>query len=160
MHPTDELTALLDGALPADRAEAVRAHLSGCATCRAEKARLAGAAALLAALPAPPAPSPFFAARLEARLRAEPERPRALLGRLAALRWTVIAPLSAAAVAAGIALAVGLHAHSARVEEGLFAANLELLEDYDTASAVGVDDPEDVQLIAQLDRLERREGRP
>jgi anti-sigma factor RsiW len=137
----------------------VREHLSGCAACRAEEARLQGAVALLAALPPPPSPSPFFATRLEARLRAEAARPRGLLARLAALRWQVIGPLAGVAAAAGVALAIGLHRPPLR-EDQLFAANLPLLEDYDTASALGVDDPDDVQVVAQLDRLERREGRP
>jgi anti-sigma factor RsiW len=159
IHPTDELTALLDDALPAAQAEAVRAHLAACPACRAEQARLQGAVALLSALPPAPEPSPFFGARLEARLRAEAAAPRGLRARLAAWRWQVVLPLAGAVAAAGVALAVGLH-HPRNPEDGLFAANLELLEDYDTASAVGVDEPEDVLVVAQLDRLERREGRP
>jgi anti-sigma factor RsiW len=161
IHPTDELTALLDDALPAERAAAVRSHLAACPACRAEQARLRGAVALLAALPPPPEPSPFFATRLEARLRAEADQPRGLLARLAALRWRVLLPVAGAVAAAGLALAVGLR-HPRSPDETLFAANLELLEDYDTASAVGVDEPDDVLVVAQLDTLRprQREGRP
>ncbi len=35
-HPRQDLTALLDGALPPDRAADVRDHLDRCAACRAE----------------------------------------------------------------------------------------------------------------------------
>jgi anti-sigma factor RsiW len=158
-HPVSDLTALLDGALPAERALWVEAHLAGCAACRAEEARLRAAVALLGALPPPPEPSPFFAAQLAARLRTEAERPRGLLARLAALRPEVVAPLAGVLAAAGIAVAV-VRLHGTSRDEVLFAADLELLEDYDTASAVGVDSPEDVLLVAQLDRLEPRKARP
>jgi len=37
--------------------------------------------------------------------------------------------------------------------------DLDLLQDYETASALGVDSPEDALIVAQLDRLEPGEGR-
>ena len=51
LHPRDQLSAYLDGALtPAERT-AVGAHLETCADCRARLAELRGVAVLLASLP-------------------------------------------------------------------------------------------------------------
>src|SRR5205085_5523152 len=72
-HPLDDLSAYLDGALPALERQALEAHLGGCPDCRRERDRLAGALAVLAAAPAPPPPSPSFAASFQRRL--ESERP-------------------------------------------------------------------------------------
>ncbi len=78
LHPGEDLTALLDGALAPDRAAEVQEHLARCPACREESARLrAGVAALSALPPAPDLPA-FFATRLEARLREERERRRGL----------------------------------------------------------------------------------
>jgi anti-sigma factor RsiW len=150
-HVVDELSALLDGALaPAARA-AVEAHLAGCAPCRAERARLSGTLAALGRLPAAPEPSPYFAARLAARLAAEP--PRGLFGRLAALRWRLALPAGGLAAAALAGLLV------IRQQRGLelaAAAQLDLLQEYETIASVDdVETAEDAALIASLDRLDR-----
>lgn len=103
----EDLSALLDDELAAERTAELRGHLAGCADCREELAALRRADAELAALAAPPLPDDLRA-RLQARIdaegsdgaarlpgRAAPRRPR---------RWGR-APLWAAALAAGVALA-------------------------------------------------------
>lgn len=161
-HPTPELTALVDGALPPERAREVRRHVDRCAACAVEERRLRGALALLAALPPPPAPSPSFAARLEQRLRDERTPQGDLAARagwlrgLAALRWRVAVP--AAALGAVAILAAGTV--RARGRERAMAEHLELLEDYDAiASLDDVQSPDDVEVVAHLDELPRG-GRP
>jgi anti-sigma factor RsiW len=159
-HPREDLTALLDGALPPGRAAEVRDHLAGCAACRAEAKRLgAGLAALAALAPAPELP-PFFTARFEARLREERARPRGLGARVRAAleRWTprrrLLALGGAAAAALAVAGLVALH----RLDERRMVKDLDLLENYEVASAVDVDSPEDAQIVAQLDELAPAQG--
>jgi anti-sigma factor RsiW len=157
-HPKDELTALLDGALPPARAEEVRRHLAGCEPCRVEEARLRGALALLGALPPPPEPSPFFAARLEARLASERSRSAGVLARLLAGRWRLAVPATALAAAALVSVAAVRHV---RARDAAVAAHLELLEDYEVVASVdAVETPEDASVVAHLDELAAREGRP
>lgn len=71
-HLTDEqLSARLDGELPAKQAEEAERHLAGCAACRERLAALAGADASLArALDRDPGEAYFegFAARVQARI--------------------------------------------------------------------------------------------
>ncbi len=154
-HVVDELTALLDGALDPARRRTVESHLEACAACRAERHRLGAAVSALARLPAPPGPSPSFSARLAARLEDEPRRGwRALL---ATWRWRLALPaggLAAAALAGVLVL---------RQQQGLelaVAAQLDLLEEYETVASLGVvETAEDAALIAQLDTLEPGGGR-
>ena len=157
-HPRADLTALLDGALPPDRAEELRRHLAGCPDCAAEERRLRGALSLLGALPPAPEPSPFFATRLEARLREEREKRVGFFARLVAARWKLAVPAAALAAAALVTTAVLRHAHA---RELAVAEQLELLEDYEAVASLGdVDSPEDAMVVAQLDDLERAEGTP
>jgi anti-sigma factor RsiW len=155
-HVTDELTALVDGALsPAERA-AVEAHLSGCGACRAERDALARAVAAFAAVPPPAPPRPGFEQRFYARLAREAPRRRPLLDRLAAhpLRWLVPATGLAAALAVGIGLR-----RSGEQAELEMARHLDLLENYvEVASLDVVETPEDVEVVAHLDELAG--GRP
>jgi anti-sigma factor RsiW len=150
-HVVDQLSALLDGALAPAARVAVEAHLAGCAPCRAERARLSSTLATLGRLPAAPEPSPYFAARLAARLAAEP--PRGLLGRLSALRWRLALPAGGLAAAALAGLLV------IRQQRGLelaAAAQLDLLQEYETIASVDdVETAEDAALIASLGRLDR-----
>lgn len=162
-HPNDELTALLDGALAPGRAEEVLRHLRECPACRAERDRLAAGIAALRALPPAPAPSPSFAARLEARIARE-GRKRSWLERIldraapAGLRWKVGVPASAAAIAAAAAL---LAVRAQRAEEAELARHLDLLLDYEVVASLGdVQSAEDAALVAVLDEIEGREGRP
>jgi anti-sigma factor RsiW len=154
-HPIDDLTALLDGALPAARAAEVSVHLESCAACRAERERLASAIAALGALPPAPGPSPFFATRLEARLaRERAEARRSWLDRL---RWKITAPAAAAALAAGAAV----FAIRVQREEAAVAAHLDLLADYEVVASLGdVESADDAAVVAALDELLGKEGRP
>jgi len=158
-HPNEELTALLDGALsPARRAEVER-HLAGCPDCRAERDRLAGALALLGGLPPPPEPSPWFTARLAARLADEPSPARGVLGRLAGWRWRLAVPATAlAAAAALVVVGVRLQRH----DEEALAARLDLLENLEAVASLGaVETAEDAAVVASLDEVAPpREGRP
>lgn len=148
-HPIDELTALLDGALPEPRRAEVARHLAGCAPCRAERDRLRAALDVLARLPVAPEPSPTFEARLSARLARE-RRP-GLLARLGALRWRLFGP--AAALGACAMVAVGVVRHQ-RAQERELAAHLDLLLDYEVVASVGdVESADDADLVAHLDEL-------
>ncbi len=164
-HPREDLTALLDGALSPARAAEVEEHVADCPACREELSRLRGAVAALRALaPAPELP-PAFAARLEARLRTERERRR---GIRALLDTFAPAPprgrlLAWAGGAAALVLAVGLPAglwFRARADTRAMIAELDLLQDWEAASAVAVDSPEDALVVAQLDELLRGEATP
>ena len=147
----EDLTALLDGALPPARREAVSRHLAGCGSCRAEHGRLAAALAALSRLPSPPEPSPGFEARLEARL--DLERRPGLLARLAGLRWAVAAPAAGLAAAAVVAAVV---VRERRSMEETAAANLEFLSDYEIAAGLGdVETAEDAAVVLALDQLAR-----
>ena len=53
MHPFDDLSAYLDGALSSEARSSVQAHLNTCALCRTRLAELRGTARLIAALPMP-----------------------------------------------------------------------------------------------------------
>jgi anti-sigma factor RsiW len=155
-HVEEELTALADGALPADRRAAVEAHLEACAPCRERRDLLASALAALAAAPPPPGPRPGFEQRFYARLAREREAPRGWLHRLAAgpRRWLV--PAGGLAAAAAVAAAVGVV--QVREDRLDMARHLDLLEDYVAiASLDSVESDEDVEVVLQLDRLE---GRP
>jgi anti-sigma factor RsiW len=153
-HPSPDLTALLDGALPPERAEELRRHLRSCPTCAAEELRIREAVALLRGLPAAPGPSPYFTARLEARLREERAHPGwlASLGR-AALRWRVAVP--GVALAASVAVVATVSIREARGRERAMAEQLELLEDYEAIVSLGdLGSAEDVLVITHLDELE------
>lgn len=147
----DELTAFLDGALAGARREAVARHLEACAACRAERDRLASALEALSRLPPPPEPSPWFEARLAARL--EGERRPGLLSRLAARRLALLAPAAGLAAAAAVTV-VAVRQH--RSAEEAVAANLELLADFEIAASLGhVETAEDAAVVLALDELAR-----
>jgi anti-sigma factor RsiW len=155
-HVGDDLTALLDGALPGDRSGEVEAHLASCPECRAERDRIARALSALAALPPPPPPAPGFEQRFFARLAREAPRRRSILDRLSVrpLRWLVPATGLAAALAVGVWVR---HADDRADLE--MARHLDLLENYvEVASLGAVETPEDVDVVSHLDEL--REGRP
>ncbi len=155
-HLAEELTAFLDGALATAERAQVEAHLAACASCRAERDRLAKAMALLGRLPAAPAPSGTFEARFHARLaacRAAWWRP--LLHDF--LAWRRLAPGLAGAVVAATVLVYAGARH--RADERSMAEHLDLLESYEVVASVGVvEGADDVQVVAHLDQL--AEGRP
>lgn len=152
----EELVLVLDGALPEAALAEARGHVEGCASCRAELARLGAGVALLRAGSPGVEPSPYFSARLAARLAGPPVSPRGL-GALLRPRWRLAAVAGvAAAAAAGL-----LVTQRVRVpDEFAVAERLELLEDYEVVASVGdVESAEDAEVILALDRLARR-GRP
>jgi anti-sigma factor RsiW len=145
----EELTALCDGALDAEARRRVEEHLAGCAACRAERARIERALALLARLPPAPEPSPTFEQRFLARLARE----RSEGGLRRRLRWRLLVPLAAGAAAA-VAVGVGLRE---RRQEELLAAHLDLLESYEAVASIGDVADGDEAVVAHLHQLE---GRP
>ncbi len=150
-HLDQELTALLDGALPPARAREVEQHLAGCASCRAERDRLAHAVQLLAALPPPPAPSPDFSRGFYARLDAEPTARAGVLELLRRARWRNLVPIAGGALT--LALVVGALA-SYRAEQARLARGLDLYQDYELVAGLdAVQDPEDVLVVGHLDEL-------
>jgi anti-sigma factor RsiW len=155
-HVGDDLTALLDGALPGERRAEVETHLASCPACRAERDRIARALATLSLAPPPPAPPPGFEQRFYARLAREAPSHRSLLDRLAArpLRWLVPSTGLAALLVAGIWIR---HADDRMDLE--MARHLDLLESYvEVASLDLVETSEDVDVVSHLDEL--KGGRP
>lgn len=154
-HQT-ELTALVDGELSTAARVALEAHLSGCDVCRRTERTLRKTQRRLQALPPPDFTPDVLAAR------------RAVMNRLPAARrqgWRALFELRFAlpAAAAGL-LAVAVVAlwpdprseadNAARVamlDDVALARELELLEDYDL---VGLERPEDLEVVAMLHELE------
>ena len=134
-----EIVELHEGALGAERARQIRAHLDGCARCRGWQARYATLdAALARELPRPELSSDFAAmlherlagiddptARRSLRMVAEREHDSIVVAlKHAARRRAVIGSATGAAVAAaGLALAVALGPETAAVAQGLGAGN-------------------------------------
>ncbi len=155
----EELTAYVDGELTPADAKTVRAHLAECADCRSTEALVRRTVQTLEALPA-------FEPSLGLR--------RALLNRLDAvpaplaerfrgwLRPGLLVPSAAGLLAAGlVALYVaGPGAQKnlpAELQDGAaldVAMNFEVVSDYEL---LGLESPDDVEVVARLDELE---GRP
>ncbi len=153
-----ELTAYLDGELSPQRTTAVRAHLAGCAACRSTEALLRSAVVTLDGLPAFE-PSVGLRRAVMQRLDTAPSALGERLRRW--LRPSVFLPSAAVLVSAGVVavlLASGSLGHRLPAElrdaQALdVAMNYDVLRDYDV---LGVDNPDDVEVVAQLDRLEAR----
>ncbi len=152
----DELTAWVDGELPPSRAEQVREHLAGCASCRATEALLRRTVARLATLPEPVfEPSPRLRQKLLERLD-EPEG--GLRAWLKAL-WRPSVLVPSFGLAAALVVAVVLTRRPESPDAGQLelaanlevASNMEVLEDYDV---LGVETPEDLEVVANLHELE------
>ena len=154
-----ELTAYVDAELPPADMEAVRAHLLGCTDCRSTEALLRHTVLSLEALPAFEVSSGLR----RSVLHRVDGLPPSLAGRLRGLLRPAVLLPSAAALLTAVVVA-GLLASSgertgqpAELQEGRaldVAMNFELLRDYDV---LGLESPEDVEVVAQLDELE---GRP
>lgn len=153
----DELTAYLDGEVAPSRAQRLEGHLQGCPGCAATLALLRRSAEALARLPAP-APSPALRSAVLSRIAAEPAP--AERGVRGWLLWR--SPWSVAPLAVGAAAVLVLFSWRAldggRGPEGLaepgrleLAANLEILEDLEV---IGLETPEDLEVVARLDELE------
>ncbi|MGO8971376.1 MAG: anti-sigma factor family protein [Myxococcaceae bacterium] len=153
-----ELTAYVDGELSPKEVAAMRAHLLGCATCRSTEALLRNTLVTLEAL-SPFEPSVGLRRSVLRRLDELPasfgERVRALL------RPAVVLPSAAALLSAGVVAAL---LASPGVRRGLptelqdnraldVAMNYEVLRDY---QVLGLESPDDVEVVAQLDQLEGR----
>jgi anti-sigma factor RsiW len=156
--PSEALVALIDGSLDAAARAELDAHAAACARCAGELARLrAGIAALRAGSPTAE-PSPWFEARLEARLaeaRASAPRPglRRLLG-LPGGTFAVAALAAVALVAAGASVAVVRSRHAAAARELAVAERAELYQDLEVVASLGdVDSAEDAAVVADLDAL-------
>jgi anti-sigma factor RsiW len=150
LHVGDEISALLDGALPAARRAEVEAHLAACDGCRARRDRLARTLSALAALPPPPEPGPGFEQRFYARLARERGGRPGLLGWFSSRPWRWVVPASGL-MAAAVALVV-VEQRQDRME---MARHLDLLENYVVVASLdsGVDSAEDVEVVAHLDEL-------
>jgi len=150
----EDLTAYVDAELPSARRAEVEAHLRGCAGCQGTEALLRRTLARLAELPEP-VPSTATRRAVLAKVEALPppllERLRALL------RPSVLVPAAGLAAMAGLALYATAPRESLLEEADAgtleLAMNLEVVEDYDV---VGMDDGEDLEVIAHLHELEVR----
>ncbi len=149
----EELTAYVDGELPAARRVEVEAHLGTCADCRATEALLRRAMAPVASLPEF-VPSASLRREVLAKVDALPptlgERLRALL------RPGVLVPTAVLAGAALLAVNLGGAEPSLEVSDpGMLelAANLELVDDF---VVVGLECFDDMEVVAHLHELEVR----
>lgn len=152
-HFEEDLTAYVDGELPAARLTELKAHLGGCAGCRATEALLRHTVARVAELP-DFVPSPATRRQVLARLDALPVPWWQRLGAL--LRPAVLVPSVGLTVAVGLAVAVvspGTDTPEELEDPAMMelAANLELVEDYEL---LGLDDAEDLEVVASLHELE------
>ncbi|AKQ68701.1 hypothetical protein A176_005613 [Myxococcus hansupus] len=149
----DDVTAYVDGELPAARSAQVRAHLDACAACRATETLLRATVARMAELPAFE-PSPATRREVFAKLDALPtpwsERVRRWL------RPAVLVPATGLAAVLAVSLRMmapgpdaALGMEDASVIE--LAANLELAEDYEV---LGLTDMDDVEVVTKLHELE------
>jgi anti-sigma factor RsiW len=149
----EELTAYIDGELPATRRAEVETHLGTCAECKSTQALLRSTVASMAQLPGF-VPSADTRRAVMAKVDALPPPLKERL--LALLRPSVLVP--SMGLAAALALVVYTSGDSPGVdvtEEGALelAANMELMEDYDV---VGLDSSEDMEVVANLHELEVR----
>jgi anti-sigma factor RsiW len=156
----EDLTAYVDRELPPLKVRQLEGHLPGCRSCSATLALLRRTVSALEAMPAF-APSPQLRRAVLTRISQEPP---SLLDRLRGwLRPQLLVPaLSAAAL-----LAVGVVATQrirrqelptqdapllvADASELELAQNLDLVEDLDV---VGLESPEDLEVVEHLDELE------
>jgi anti-sigma factor RsiW len=154
----EELTAYVDGELTPEETKTVRAHLAGCADCQSTEALLRRTLHSLEALPAFE-PSLGLRRSVLNRLDAVPapfrERFRAWL------RPGVLLP-AAALLAAGVValLLAGPGARRGLPSELQEGAALDVAMNFDVVSnyeVLGLETPDDVEVVAQLDTLE---GRP
>jgi len=153
----EDLTAYVDGELPAARAKEVEGHLTSCASCRATEGLLRRTVAQLDALPAPAfAPTPRLRRELMERLE-EPDN--VLVAKVKAwLRPRVLVPSLGAMAAAALAVVMVAHGRNAPDASQLDVAsdldvvsNMDVLEDYDV---LGVDNPDDLDVVQNLKELE------
>jgi anti-sigma factor RsiW len=150
-----ELTAYVDGELDEPQRAKVEAHLSGCEECRAKVALIRGLAARVAELPARE-PSPALRRAVLERVAAAAESPWKRFVEHWRTSW-VWPSLAGAAVAVLLMILLlrpsGNAGLNVLLEPGAveLAANLEVVRDLDV---VGVEAPEDLEVVANLNELE------
>jgi len=156
----EDLTAFVDGELPAVRAKALEGHLPTCASCRATEGLLRRTVVQLTALPAPAfTPNPRLRREVLARLDPQeaPQEARLLTWLKALLRPVVVFP-SLGALAATVLALVLVSQHREATDTGQFelaselevVRNLDVLEDYEV---LGMDSAEDLDVVQNLDEL-------
>lgn len=142
-----ELSAWLDGELPAERAGAVEAAVAADARLSALAQKLRESKSLLASLEAP-APSSRLRANVLSAIAAPSPQPwwRS---------WLTVPRVSLGALAAAALISAFLWSRpdpeTPDVDRLLVAQNLDLLEDYEVMS---LRDPEDLEVIAAMDELQ------
>lgn len=106
-HPSDQLSAYVDGELTLEEASEIAAHLAECAHCREVVSDLRTVPMLLCSLPEP-SPAPSFLLRTRARLEATHARKPGLP------RWLIAGAVAAAAAALLVLLPLSPPAGGAR----------------------------------------------
>ena len=101
------LVSFADGALAGDRAEAVRAHVAGCAGCREELAQLAADVELLRRDEKPEVPA-YLGSRIAAVVRERQTQPRPCFGLSRTMARVMTVLLVAVGIWLGTALARGM----------------------------------------------------
>lgn len=148
----NDLTAYIDGELPEARAKEVEAALAADPQLQALEARLRATVAAVEALPAP-APSPALRRAVLATLD-EPTWREKVKAWLTPPRLVPVGLAVAAAVTAVVLWPAAASVDSpAGLDEDalLLAQHLDLAEDLDL---VGLESPDDLAVVAQLDELE------
>lgn len=148
----DDLTAYADGELRPDARQLFDAHLPGCEGCASALSSIRRAQAALAMLPEP-RPSPAMRRAVLSRLDEPAPRDGSWLREALSARRLAVT-LGGAAAAAGLVIAVQLQQPDLKVSDPAqleLAANLELLEDFEV---VGLESPEDLDVVRQLHELE------
>ncbi|MEW5738880.1 MAG: zf-HC2 domain-containing protein [Myxococcota bacterium] len=146
-----DLTAYIDGELPPERAKQVEAALAADPKLKALEARLRATVQAVEALPAPQ-PSAALRRAVFSKLD-EPTWRERVLKWLTPPRLVPVGLAVAAAVTAVVLWPPGATVTEPGFDEDalLVAQNLELADDLDV---VGLDSPDDVAVVAQLDELE------
>ena len=145
-----ELTAYIDGELPASHREAVADHLAHCPTCQQTAEVLRDTVSKLVSLP-PVEVSGSLRAAVLSRIAQEPVRARHKLRDFLQIRLL----LPSAGLAATAAMALLLWTRPSRELHELrqyeLGANLEIIEDYEV---LGISSIEDLEVVQHLHELE------
>jgi anti-sigma factor RsiW len=152
-----ELTAYVDGELGPAEASVVRTHLQGCADCRATEALLRRTVQTLEALPAFE-PSLGLRRTVLSRVEASPAPLGQRLGRW--LRPGVLVPSGLLLAGVLVLLVATQGARSTLPRDFQDGAALDVAMNYEVVAnydVLGLDSPEDVEVVAHLEELE---GRP
>ncbi len=145
----EELVAFLDGALEAERAGQLKAHLESCAACRGESERLRRAVEATRAVP-PTELSADLKRRFFERLAKEKREGLRGWWFERAPRW-VLAGAGGLAVAA-LGVTIWLSGPGVSEEDKIIARHLELFSDYEVISMLPL--LEDLEFIEAMDEGE------